>query len=86
MVTIFKHNPQSDDPWNAYNAAAAWCRTNGYSVGTMERGSPTGVLKGDYDINKWRNMSTKDRAGLSGTIEGVPNDSFRDRNVKLVLK
>ena len=51
-------------------AAEEWCKENGYSVGTMQRGDPRGILKGDFDIQKWRNLNAKDRAELDGTLTG----------------
>ena len=56
--------------FQAAYAAEDWCRANGYSIGSAERGSPRGLLKGDYVIAKWRNLSKAERAALHGTMEG----------------
>ena len=62
----------------AYNAATKWCADNGYSVGAMQAGSPTGVIKGDHLVSKWRYLS---RADVDGTIEG----NFREGPVTLKI-
>ncbi|WP_267122940.1 hypothetical protein [Xanthomonas sacchari] len=54
----------------ALRAAEAWCRDRGVSYGSQQRGSPIGLLVGDYAIAKWRNLSTAERAALHGTITG----------------
>jgi hypothetical protein len=54
----------------AVRAAEAWCATNGLSVGRMQRGDPRGLLRGDYDIQKWRNLNAAERRALSGTMTG----------------
>lgn len=56
--------------FKAYNRALEALRTNGFSVGRMEAHSPTGILFGDFDIQKWRNLSRDDRIQLHGTITG----------------
>jgi hypothetical protein len=54
----------------ACRAAERWCAENGYSVGRMERGAPRGLLRGDYDIQKWRNLRKAERDALAGTMSG----------------
>lgn len=54
----------------AVSAAEAWCRENGISVGSMQRGSPRGLMRGDCAISKWRNLSKSDRKMLDGTMTG----------------
>ena len=54
----------------ANDAAEAWCREQRISVGRMQRGAPRGLLRGDYDIAKWRNLSTAERNALDGTMRG----------------
>jgi hypothetical protein len=34
----------------------------------MERGSPRGIMFGNYDVSKWRNLSKRDRADLHGVM------------------
>lgn len=54
----------------ALNAAQKWCRDNGISYGSLQRDDPVGLMVGDYDIAKWRNLSATDRAELDGTLTG----------------
>jgi len=45
-------------------------QAHGFSVGTTQRGSPRGILFGDFDIQKWRNLNEADRAALHGVLDG----------------
>lgn len=54
----------------AYYAACDWCKKNGVSYGSMQRDDPIGLMRGDYDIAKWRNLSAKDKAELDGVMTG----------------
>lgn len=56
--------------FEAMYAAEQWCADNGYSVGAGQRGSPRGLLRGDFVIMKWRNLSAQERAELDGTMTG----------------
>jgi hypothetical protein len=73
---VFKDGPPkftlcfTGEGFEAFSAATSWCRRNGYSYGSTQRDDPIGLLKGDYAIAKWRNLSMAERAGLDGTIEG----------------
>jgi hypothetical protein len=66
----------------AYRAAEAWLAGFGYSVGRMQRGAPCGILRGDYDIQKWRNLSNAERRALDGTLSG----NFRNGPVLVQLR
>jgi len=61
---IFKANGD----FGAYYAACDWLKENGYSYGSMQRHDPVGVVKGDYHIAKWRNLSKSDIEALDGTM------------------
>jgi len=55
--------------------AAVWraerlLEEHGFSVGHMQRGSSRGILFGDYDIQKWRNLNEAERAALHGVMDG----------------
>ena len=56
--------------FNAYDAACAFLRANGFSVGRMEGPAPIGLLFGDFDIQKWRNLRPAERVALHGTLTG----------------
>jgi hypothetical protein len=42
--------------------------SHGFSVGRRQRGALTGVMFGDFDIQKWRNLRPSDRDTLHGRI------------------
>jgi hypothetical protein len=65
-----------DEPgdFRANEAAERWLDENGYSVGRMQGSAPRGILRGDFDIQKWRNLSDAERDALHGTMTG----DFRD--------
>lgn len=54
----------------AYHAAERWLSDRGFSLGHMQRGAPCGIMRGDWDIQKWRNLSNQDRRELDGTLSG----------------
>ncbi len=51
-------------------AAEAWCEAHGISVGHGQRGAPRGLLIGNFDIQKWRNLDSDERAALHGVMRG----------------
>ena len=56
--------------FEACSAAEAWCAANGYSVGRAQAHSPRGILRGDFDIQKWRNLRRRERDALDGVMTG----------------
>ena len=68
--------------FEALHAAQCWLRENGYSFGATCACCPVGVLKGDYLIAKWRNLTRQERAELDGTLSG----DFREGPLTLTLK
>lgn len=56
--------------FNAMQAAEDWCRENSISFGPPERGSPRCLMRGDYDIAKWRNLSAAERKECHGVMTG----------------
>lgn len=66
----------------ALNAAEAWCRDNGISVGRSSATGPTALLFGKYDwIAKWRNLTENERKALHGIMTG----DFREGPVIIEL-
>lgn len=60
-----------DEPFTAYKAAEAWCAEQGLSVGPMSgRSSPIGLMRGQYAIAKWRNLTEQERRELDGRLTG----------------
>jgi len=58
--------------FKATEAAEAWCKEQGISVGTMQRNSPRGLKRGECIIAKWRNLDNKDHKLLDGKMTGDP--------------
>ena len=73
------------DDFSAYHAAEKWCREQGMSVGSMQRGAPTLVYYGDCDVAKYRNISAQERKSAIGRIEGV-GGRFRGGPVTVTIK
>lgn len=54
------------------DAARAWLRDHGFSYGSLQGPAPVGILRGEYEIAKWRNLTARERRELHGTIEPGP--------------
>ena len=67
--------------FEANRAAERFAEECGLSVGRMQGPAPRGLLYGDYDISKWRNMSTAEINALHGTMGG----DFREGPVTIRL-
>lgn len=70
--------------FKAYYAAEQWCRDNGISFGSMERGNPIGLMRGDVWISKWSNMTKAEQAACHGTM--TAKNGFRDGPVVVEMK
>lgn len=56
--------------FKASAAAEAWCAERGISVGRIQHGMPRGLMRGDYDIQKWSNLNMAERSALHGQMTG----------------
>lgn len=56
--------------FQAYRMAEEWCRENGYSIGLMSNPYPTALIKGDFQIAKWKNLTNLERTQVDGVIYG----------------
>jgi len=56
--------------FKAMYAAEKWCEQNGYSVGSSERGSPRCLMRGDWVVAKWRNLTAAERLECHGVMKG----------------
>lgn len=65
----FTQSPDSQ-PFTAWHDAQRWLTERGFSIGRMQAHEPTGILFGEYDIQKWRNLSRDQRAALDATASG----------------
>ncbi len=68
--------------FSAIGAARNWCQENGYSCGSMCRNLPIGLLKGDWVIAKWRNLTKKEISQLNGRITSA---DFREGPVSVII-
>lgn len=59
-----------DDTFDAFHAALAWCDENGISYGPSCRSKVIGLLRGEWHIAKWRNLTRAERAACHGTLTG----------------
>lgn len=69
----------------AYNAAKKWLKENGYSYGSSCANAPTAIMKGDWCIAKWRNLTGDEIKQLDGKIVGEMREGpvvvhIKDRN------
>lgn len=79
---IFEKTFKGDgSTFGAAYEAEKWLRDNGYSVGPMCVGYPQAVLKGNFAIAKWRNLTREERLAVDGTL-----DSGRGQHSILRLK
>jgi len=78
---------RNDGDFAAIDAAIAWLKDRGFSVGEMQRDDPIGVLFGDVEIHKWRTLSAEDRNDLHGKImPSTPAASMRGGPVTFHLR
>ena len=66
----------------AFDNLRKWLDENGYSYGAGSVMHPVPVLKGDFIIAKWKNLTRKEIAQLDGKIDG----NFREGPVTVTLK
>lgn len=77
---IFEHDGST--AFDAYYKALAFLKTSGYSYGSMCGDEPIGIMKGDYRIAKWKNLSKEDKKELDGI---VISPDFRGLYVKVIF-
>jgi hypothetical protein len=80
--TIREFKFKESGTFASYYKACEWLRNNGYSYGSMCSDEPIGILKGEYSIAKWKNLTDKERKALDGIM--TSND-FREGEVNIKL-
>lgn len=65
----FKKTFTDEGVFAALNTVEDFLAAHGFSFGKNQRGEPTGILYGDFDIQKWRNLRANERKALHGIIE-----------------
>lgn len=68
--------------FQALDACRRWLDENGYSYGSSSAMHPIPVLKGDWCIAKWRNLTKAEIKALDGSVTG----EIREGPVTLYLK
>ncbi|UWF67346.1 MULTISPECIES: hypothetical protein [unclassified Brucella] len=68
---IFKATLTGEDNFTVIQRADAALRASGFSIGRMQAHSPRGILFGDFDIQKWRNLDLADREALHGHVTHI---------------
>lgn len=56
--------------FRAYKEACKWLTENVYSYSPSCAMRPTAILKGDYIIAKWKNLTSREIAELDGKMVG----------------
>lgn len=56
--------------FDAVYEAETWLKSRGFAYGSMQRDSPRGIMFGDFDISKWRNLNKADIKALHGVMRG----------------
>ncbi|MGH8417988.1 MAG: hypothetical protein ACRER8_12010 [Pseudomonas sp.] len=79
---MFKRIFSEKGAFKALNAAQDWLTDNGYSYGPTCVMHPAPVLKGDFIIAKWRNLTKKEIKALDGWFDG----DLREGPVTVMLK
>lgn len=69
-MTLFTKTFTGESTFDAYHEACAWLDQNGYSHGPTSIDGPVAIFKGDCVVSKWRNLSTKERKGIDGLLDG----------------
>lgn len=69
--------------FGALHKAETWIRENGYSKGSLCRDEPVGLMRGDYNIAKWKNLSAKERKSFDALL--LPVHEFREGGCKIVF-
>lgn len=83
---LFTHDKSNSSPWNAYEAAEDYARSLGYSVGSMQSGSPTALFRGYCYVSKWRNLTSEEQENCDGTITAVSGRRFQESDIVVTLK
>jgi hypothetical protein len=65
-----KYTFEGQGDFDALNKAEEWLKNQGYSLGSLQGPSPVGIMKGDFCISKWRNLSEKEKNELGGVLTG----------------
>jgi hypothetical protein len=74
--------PATGETFGALYAAREWCHANGISYGSLCRDMPVGLMRGDYQIAKWKNLTSEERASCDGLMT---SSDFREGDVVIEI-
>ena len=74
---------EQEGDFKALSAARAWCTKNGFGYGSLAHDMPVGLLRGDWCIAKWRNLTQAEINGLDGCMQSL---DFRNGPVRIFIK
>jgi len=80
-VALAEKVDKGETDFQAFYDARKYLKDEGYSVGNMERDSPIGFKKGNYKIEKWRNLDDSDKDELDGILY---SDNWRSGDVYII--
>jgi hypothetical protein len=73
----------AEGDFDANTEAEDFLRTAGFSVGSMQRGAPRGIMFGECDISKWRNLRETEIQTLHGEMRA--HRSFREGPITVII-
>lgn len=79
---MFRKTFEAPGTFDAWHAARKWLEESGYSCSDTSAMHPVAVLKGDWLIAKWKNLTHKEIEALDGRVYG----DFRNGPVTVELK
>lgn len=77
-----KHTFVSAEDFGALNMAQQWCRDNGISYGSTDTSGRVALMRGEFYISKWRNLTLCERRDCDGVMRG----NFRTGPVVIEMK
>lgn len=82
-MSAFVQEFTAEGDFAALYEAQDWLSAHGYSYGSLCSPDPVAIMRGNFVIAKWRNLTQKERAESDGTMTAF---SFRTGPVKAALK
>ena len=83
-MAFIKEFPKNGD-FGALYEAEGWLRERGFSVGSVCRGYPRGIMHGDCQIAKWRNLDKSEILALHGVMKGNEHGEMRGNDVTVEI-
>lgn len=74
--------PNTGTHFSGHYAAVQWCHEHGVSSGSMCGAAPIALMRGDYLVAKWRNLSPQERRTAHGLMTS-PNWRSGDVTIEM---